>query len=186
MKKSKKNYIIIALVVILLACAVGYAAFGATLKVSGTATASGKWDMHFAENPTVNGASTNTATRTASDTIDVSVALGYPGDGATVSTQILNEGTIDAKLTGFVVEGDGFIQSGNVYTNGAIKVTVPDMTIGEVVAANGTCNFAFDVEWDSSVNNLGETNSQTANFTITFTYEQSTTTFTPGVDHTDA
>lgn len=48
MKKTKKNYLIIALIVILLTLAVGYAAFSGTLTISGTATANGTWDIHFA------------------------------------------------------------------------------------------------------------------------------------------
>lgn len=49
MKKSKKNYLIVALIVILLALAVGYAAFTQQLQIIGTATAKGSWDIHFTE-----------------------------------------------------------------------------------------------------------------------------------------
>ena len=196
MKKTKKNFVTIVLVAILLTLAVGYAAFGGTLKISGTATANGTWNVHFA-NPTITQAEGNTVAlsknTTDNDTLTVTVALGYPGDGATVKVDILNEGTVDAKLTGFKVEGTGFdagTESGDntvVYQNGAIKVTVPTMnaneSTGEVVASGKTCSVAFDVEWDENVVDV-DADGQTATFTITFDYIQSTTTFTPGVSHT--
>ena len=47
MKKQKRNYLLVALIVILLAIAVGYAAFSANITISGTATASGTWDVKF-------------------------------------------------------------------------------------------------------------------------------------------
>lgn len=200
MKKTKKNYVIIALVVILLALAVGYAAFGGTLQITGTATANGTWNVHFANatitpNESSNSGNTVTLSKTATDndTLTVTVALGYPGDGATVAVDILNEGTVDARLTEFKVEGTGFDAgtvsgSNTVYQNGAIKVTVPTMnadeTTGEVVAkANGKCSVAFDVEWDEDVDTVAD-GGQTATFTITFKYTQSTSTFTPGASHT--
>ena len=49
MKKSKKGYVIIALIVILIAIAVGYAAFSDTLTISGTATGAGTWSVVFTE-----------------------------------------------------------------------------------------------------------------------------------------
>lgn len=190
MKKTKKNYLIIALIVILLTLAVGYAAFSGTLTISGTATANGTWDIHFA-NASVTPEEGNTATINTegeSDTLTVSVNLAYPGDGATVSVDIVNEGSVDAKLTGFTVKGTGdtsFTNSGNEYKDDAIKVTVPNMTTGEVVAgSDGVCHFKFDVEWDQDVTEVAE-GGQTATFEITFDYEQSTQAFTPGVGHTD-
>ena len=47
MKKSKKNSITIALIVLLLALAVGYAAFTSNLVINGTVAGSGKWDVKF-------------------------------------------------------------------------------------------------------------------------------------------
>ena len=47
MKKTKRNYAIIILLIILQAIGVGYAAFSATLTIDGTATGTGTWDVHF-------------------------------------------------------------------------------------------------------------------------------------------
>ena len=47
---SKKNYFIVMLIVLLLALAVGYAAFSDTLTISGTANASGTFDLQQEKN----------------------------------------------------------------------------------------------------------------------------------------
>ena len=180
MKKSKKNYVAIVLVVLLVAMAVGYAAFSGSISVSGTANASGKWDVKFTQaditQSIVTGTTTNTATvQGEGESIDVSVNLATPGDGATITAKIANKGDYDAKLTGFTVTGDGFEDQGaGVWKNGAILVKVPEVeTDGSDVisATSGTKTFTFTVEWDSTVTEL-EGDTETANFTITFNYEQ--------------
>lgn len=185
MKKSKKNYIAIVLVVLLLALAVGYAAFSQTLTISGTANASGKWDVKFTtatiSQSIVTGAGTNTATpSTDGKSITVTVNLATPGDGANIHTVITNAGNVDAKLKtdGFKVTGTGSTtftsttSEGGVttYKSGAILVKVPAVTAEHTIAATETKTFDFSVEWDPSVTELADT--QTATFTITFDYEQ--------------
>lgn len=186
MKKSKKNYVAIVLVVLLVAMAVGYAAFSGAITVSGTANASGKWDVKFTQaditQSIVTGTTENTATvQGKGESIDVSVNLATPGDGATITAEISNKGSYDAKLTGFTVTGEGFEDQGaGVWKKGAILVKVP--TINDdgsdvISATSGTKTFTFTVEWDSKVTEL-EGDTETANFTITFNYEQANVTGT--------
>ena len=182
MKKSKKNYVAIVLVVLLVAMAVGYAAFSGSISISGTANASGKWDVKFTNaditDSIVTGTTENTATvQGEGESIDVSVNLATPGDGATITATIANKGSYDAKLTGFSVVGDGFTETSTgsgVWKKGAILVKVPTMVTSgsDVISAEtGTKTFTFTVEWDSTVTELaGDT--ETANFTITFNYDQ--------------
>ena len=176
MKKSKKTNVLAILIVLLLVLAVAYAAFNQTLIISGTATAHGSWDIHF-ENASITPEDGNTAVigktegASVNDKLTVTASLSYPGDKATVSVDIANDGSVDAKLTEFLVEGTGFTSNGNVYTNGVIKVTVPDMPTGEVLASEGTKTFTFDIEWDSTKTDTSV--AQEAEFTITFDYEQS-------------
>ena len=179
MKKSKKNYIAIVLVVLLLALAVGYAAFSQTLPINGTATASGNWNVKFtnatATKSIVDGTEVNTAVVAADGkSVTVTVHLATPGDGSNIKTVISNLGELDAKLTNFKVEGEGFaatVDDANVYKNGAILVKVPTVTTGSTLAkTTGTNTFEFSVEWDPTVTEL--TTAQTATFTITFDYEQ--------------
>ena len=176
MKKSKKTNVLAILIVFLLVLAVAYAAFNQTLTITGTATAQGNWDIHF-ENESITTKTGNSVTigktegSTVNDKLTVAAKLSHPGDKATVSVDIVNKGSVDAKLTKFTVAGEGFTQSGNVYTNGVIKITVPTIAENEVLTATtGTKTFAFDIEWDS--NKTDTTVAQQAEFTITFDYVQ--------------
>ena len=187
MKKSKKNYVAIVLVVLLVAMAVGYAAFSGSISISGTANASGKWDVKFTNaditDSIVTGTTENTATvQGEGESIDVSVNLATPGDGATITATIANKGSYDAKLTGFSVVGDGFTETSTgsgVWKKGAILVKVPTMTTdgSDVIKAGESKTFKFSVEWDEDVTDLG-VEKQTTAFTITFDYEQANVTGT--------
>lgn len=181
MKKTKKNYVAIALVVVLLALAVGYAAFAQQLTITGTAKASGKWEVKFTSaditNSIVEGTTENTATVSADGkSVDVSVNLATPGDGSNIKAIISNAGTVKAKIAdnGFKIEGTNgstfTSDTAGVYKCGAILVKVPTVADGTILDADGTHTFEFSVEWDPNVEALDA--DQTANFKITFDYEQ--------------
>ena len=93
MKNKKRNYVIVVLVVLLLALAVGYAAFSDTLTISGTANAKGTFDMEFTsatiDTATAKGINTTESTATIStdkNTVTVVVKdLAYPGAGTNVT-----------------------------------------------------------------------------------------------------
>ena len=91
MKKSKKrNYAIIVLFVLLIAIAVGYAAFSTELTINGSASGSTSWDVKFTSaqlldstgaTDTNHGSVTN-----MSDTaVTASITLAYPGDAVNLS-----------------------------------------------------------------------------------------------------
>lgn len=187
-KTNRKNHIIIVLVVLLLALAIGYAAFSATLNINGTAKGTGSWDVHFkqagrflqADGSTVDTAHKGTApistTTTTNDTMTVTVDLAYPGDGVLLEAIVENSSTMPAKLTGFTIDG----------TDDDFEVTQASggPAVNEVLAANGgTCTATFLIKWkqDSKVTALG-----TKTFTITYNYEQDTTEFTGTPTHSDA
>lgn len=180
MKKSKKNYILIALVVLLLALAIGYAAFSANLNINGTANASGQWDVKFISatvNTPEHGTATITTTDKDSDTITVAVDLAYPGDGCTVTANIKNGGSVPAKLTEFKLTDD----TGAEYANPDIDIIIPSLkTDGtEVIAAGETCPVTFGIKWNTE----SEKTEATAKFKISFTYEQDTTEVDVQADH---
>src|SRR5574344_2750646 len=107
MKKTKKNYVLIALIVILIALAVGYAAFSTNLTINGTATGTGTWDVKFTD-AQISAESYGTAVVTNDSTITVNAKLAYPGDACTVTAKIKNNGNVPAKLTAFnVTNPDG-------------------------------------------------------------------------------
>ena len=177
MKKSKKNYLIIALIVILLALAVGYAGFTQNLQITGTATAKVNWDIHF-ENATTSNA-TIAAMPTLTDNnhkMNVSVNLKKPGDTATVTVDIVNKGSVDATLTGFTITAENgqstpISGTGGVYTEGAIKMTLQELTTNtELVNTTGKLTYTMTFEWPSDYNT--ESVDDTANFVITFDYSQ--------------
>ena len=89
MKKSKKNYVLIVLVALLLALAVGYAAFSQAMTISGTATGSTTWEVKFVS-ATINEAGHGDAPAVTDDSITVNPVLAYPGDGCTVTANIKN------------------------------------------------------------------------------------------------
>ena len=181
MKKTKKNYVAVVLIVVLLALAVGYAAFAQQLTITGTAKASGKWDVKFTSatitNSIVEGTTANVANKaTDGKSIDVTVNLAMPGDGANIEAIISNEGTVKAKIAenGFKIVGtDGteFTTDDNkTYKCGSILVKVPSVPDGTESDVNGTHTFTFSVEWDP--NDTSTNVDQTAKFKITFDYEQ--------------
>ena len=187
MTKNKKSTAIVFLVVLILAIGIGYAAFGDTLNILGTATANGKFDMEFTSATVVSSVGVASATAVPSadkNTLNVTVTdLGYPGAGAEFQAVITNVGTAPAKISSVVpvnITGDG----------NAIKITGLDAitTSHPTIEPNGTCTINFTVEWDSSVDTLTDTaNGDTCNFSLEINYTQdTTTTFTGTTDHTDS
>lgn len=180
MKKTKKNYFVVALAVILLAVAVGYAAFTQQLQITGTATAKGSWNIHFST-PTIDlQDAENSVTLSENDhKMQVNVALKKPGDSRTVTVKVVNEGSVDATLTGFTIEAkDGTSQpinaSGGSYTYGAIKMTLQQLSTGtDLVAETGSQDYTMTFEWPSDYTSEEAVN-DTATFTITFDYTQKT------------
>ena len=176
MKKSKKNYVIIALVVILLCLAIGYAAFTANLTINGTATGTGTWDVKFTS-ATINETGHGDAPTVTDTTITVDAKLAYPGDGCTVTANILNNGNIPAKLTEFKLTDD----QGNTYSNENVEVTIPTIATdgSEVIATGKTCPVTFAIKWkeDSTATTVN------AKFKISFKYEPDTSEVTVTPSH---
>lgn len=184
-KSNKKSYVLIVLVVLLLAIAIGYAAFSSTLTISGTATGNGTWDVRFLQDGTFLKADGTTADTTHSgsavvstssggttnDTMTVTVTLGYPGDGVILEAKVKNNGSVPARLTGFTVSGAG---------NGLI-VSAPTVTAGvsngEELAAGATCTMRFVIKWDEQSDTFGDSTNHQQTFTITYNYAQATDTF---------
>lgn len=177
MKKRKKNYLLIVLVIMLIAIAVGYAAFTQSLTITGTAKAVGEWKVHFTS-ATINDQTTDDQkTCTASLNADgtaatVSVQLSYPGDGHTITTTIKNEGTIPAKLKSFTVKDT---DTGAAISDDYLEITTPDLTnVTDKLAANETCTYVFSIKWKADAPTDVTKIDHTVKFTIEFNYEQDT------------
>lgn len=109
-QRKRKVIVIVALLVIIMGVSVAYAAMSTTLNINGTANVvPATWDIHF-ENlaPAV---TTGDATDTkdgvpvptiSDDTLTISdfdVTLTKPGDSVVYTFDIVNNGTLDAKLS---------------------------------------------------------------------------------------
>ena len=167
MKKTKRNSVLIILVVLLLALAVGYAAFQQVLTISGTATAAGEWEVKFIAPTTVTEAGHGTAKITADDTIKVDVDLGFPGDACTVTAHITNAGTIPAKLSKFELLNAAGTAA---FADDDIVISTPNVN-GDEIAAGETCEYTFAIAWDEN----SKADEKEVGFQIKLTYEQNTT-----------
>ena len=174
--------------ILLLALAVGYAAFSDTLTISGTANAKGTFDLEF-QNPVVdstvgcNVAGTTATVSTDKNTLDVAVKdLAYPGAGAQFTVDIVNVGSIPAKVTS--VTPVGLSGSENIKISGLDQIT----TDHPVVEAGDKCTLTFTVEWDEeSSAELTEAEKEGVAFSLEVEYTQSTdgATFDGAADHID-
>ncbi len=181
MKKSKKNYAIIVLFVLIIAIAVGYAAFQSVLNISGTATGTATWDVHFTSAELVDSSgNTDTAHGTVSIsanglTVDATdITLDYPGDGVKLRTVITNAGSLDAKLSAITVNKTGL-------ANTDINVTEAVPVQNEVIHPNGTCTSEYFVQWDPASTKT----STVGSFSVSFTYDQDTNTINITPSHSD-
>ena len=108
-KKRKNHNVLIALIILLLGISIGYAALTTTLVINGESTIKKVvWNMHFANVKTENGSVTiNTANGekaayipNADETrVEYKISLQQPGDYYEFTVDVVNDGTLDAKIS---------------------------------------------------------------------------------------
>jgi len=184
-KANQKKLIITMLVVLLLALAIGYAAFSDILTISGTANAKGTFDLEFQNAEIVKnvGADIEKTTVVISEdknTLTVNVAdLSYPGSGVEFSVDIVNVGTIQAEVQA--------VTPTNITGSDKIKVTGLDVikTDHPKIEAGDKCTIHFTVEWPVDVTEIPE-NESSISFGLQVEYVQSTgETFDGNASHSD-
>ena len=182
---SKKSTILVVLLVLLLALAVGYAAFSDRLTISGTANANGKFDLEFtSDSKFVSGKGideegTKAVVSTDKNTLNVTVKdLSYPGAGAQFKAVIKNVGTVPAKVKA--------VTPTNITGKDCIKITGLDAITTEhpSIDVNGTCEIDFTVEWDAT-KELTNAAGDSVNFSLVIDYEQDTEAFSGTTGHSD-
>ena len=185
-KSSKKSFLVVLFLVLILALAIGYAAFSDTLTISGTANANGKFDLEFTTASglvSAEGVDTTLTTATVSNdknTLNVVVKdLAYPGAGAQFKAVIKNVGTAPAKIKALTPT--------NITGADSIKITGLDAltTSHGTIDVNGTCEVNFTVVWDPT-KDLTNSAGDTVSFSLVIEYEQDTTDFAGTASHTDA
>lgn len=168
-----KNVIIGFLCVAIAMMSVGFAALSSNLNVVGTAKVkTSTWDVHFenVSNKATIGAPTITSEPTIDSittTVNYEVTLNKPGDAYLFTVDVVNNGSIDAKLNSFVFGGVSTEQ--DVYIN----YSVTGMTDGEVLVAGAKKTITVSVEYDANITG-GQlpTSDQTLNLTASLNFGQ--------------
>ena len=182
---SKKGFLVVLFIVLILALAIGYAAFTDTLTISGTANANGKLDLEFTEASglvSCEGVDETLTTATVSadkNTLNVVVKdLAYPGAGAQFKAVIKNVGTAPAKVTSLTPT--------NISGADSIKIEGLDaITTGHsTIDVNGTCEVNFTVVWDPT-KDLTNASGDSVSFSLVINYGQDTTDFAGTASHSD-
>ena len=110
MKGNNKNVVLAVLGVILLGMTIAYASLQTNLNIGGTVDAPAvEWDVHFtnfAKGTVVGSATGPTAAElgnkvTATSISNLAISLPKPGDSITYTWDIVNTGSIDAKLNSY-------------------------------------------------------------------------------------
>ena len=172
-ESKEKNIIIGFLCVAVTLMSVGFAALSTTLNFVGTAKVqTNSWDVHFENVANKNsvGAPTITSEPTIdglTTTVNYDITLSQPGDKYSFTVDVVNDGSIDAKLSTFVLGGVSTEQ--DVYVN----YTVTGMTQNQVLAAGGTETITVTVEYDANISADQLPNSnQTLNLTAALNFVQ--------------
>lgn len=192
MKRNKKKNARLALLLILLTLALGFALLSTTLFINGTASIkSNTWNIHWdsnsvsvlpgsvsAETPEVS------TTTTSNDTVSFDVELGMPGQFFEFTVDAVNEGTIDGALdlaTNWITYKDGSGQATTLPTYMDFSVKYDDNTVpksGDILAKRVDANtptrqtYNVRVEYKSSVEELPE-NPQPITIEVELPYVQS-------------
>ena len=167
---KKQSIAIIGVIAFVLAVAVGYALFSETLTVTGTATATGDFDVEFTKVGTITkvgytgtGDSEIAVISPDKNTLTVTVnKLDYPGAYVEIPVTITNKGSVSAKLK-------NINETGLTADSRAIKVTYTGVAASDsTINTNDTQEMNIKVEWDKTVN----TSSSDVTFQIQLEYEQ--------------
>ena len=163
---NKQNKIIVGVIALVLALTVGYALFNSSLTINGTAKASGEFAIKFKEVGEIreSGSKGATAEITGSnnEVLTVNVPnLEYPTSYVEIPVTVVNDGTIDGKLTGITVE--------NLETDD-IKVTYSGISDGEVFKQQEEKPMLIKIMWKDN----SEVDTSNLTFQIGLKYQQIT------------
>lgn len=165
MKTKKVSYIIIGLIILLIAVGVAYAAFIDVLDIRGTATVSGDFVIEFTNVTDPNNVATISEDKKS---IIVNAQLAFPGDSITISPEVSNKGSINAKITGIkILDAVG----GSTYSNPDITVTTSGIVSNDLLNSGAKNTFNVVMTW---VSESTATKGTTANFVIELDYVQNT------------
>ena len=163
MDNKKKNILLGILIVGVISMTIAFAALTTRLKISGTTnTTAVSWNIHFQEwqkVAVVEGLNGNTNTASSPEVSqltmqdnsnvtkvsNINVTLNQPGDIAKYTFQIINEGTIDAKLDNFTVTdtSNNNLVGYEVKCYESSTLTGNEVTQNSVLTANGGLAYCY-------------------------------------------
>ena len=174
---KKNNKTILLFLILLLSITVGFALLSTTLNINGTANIkSNTWDIHFGTiTPSAGSVTADVAPHITNDgEISYEITLAKPGDFYEFSVDVVNGGSVDAKLAA-LPELRGVSATQDAYIN--YTFTHADNTpivVGEELAKNnGTKTFIVRVEFDPDADedDFPDEN-QNLRLTVDMTYQQ--------------
>lgn len=192
MIKVNRNYLFGVFCVVIfciVALSIAYAALNTSLKITGSAdVVASSWDVHFEDASFVSSLSSNntyevmplaaweiidSVTITSDNTITfITEHLKVPGDYKIIQFDVVNDGTIDAKLENTVLsnltnEQDLYIDYYVQYEDGTIPTSNDILNSGE----RKTLNLVIEFDKDVDASQL-PTTSQNLSLTYTMNYVQ--------------
>jgi len=143
--KDNKNIIMVALCVLILIMATGYAFFATRLTINATGSITGNWNIYFSNitSGTVVGSASNKVTPSVSGTTaNIEANLVIPGDSITYEITLLNAGNIGAIIENIDAKTEG---------TSAIVYTVSGIKVGDRLPAGASTIITIKVEYDENV-----------------------------------
>ena len=179
-KKRRRIRNMLLLLLLIISVSIGYAVLSTGLNITGTSKIrNATWDVHF-ENaqPTAVSNVTPTIAPIASatektTTITYTVELNKPGDIYEFTVDVVNKGSVDAKLSAAPTI-DGISTEQDVYTNYSFTHANGDsVRMGEKIDSGDSEKFKVRVEYDRNITN-GQLNptTQTLTLTVAMNYQQ--------------
>lgn len=154
-RNRRVGYSLVIVLLLLLFIGFGYAFLSQTLEISGTTgIGSSSWDVHFEDLRVTSGSVTATSAATIDTnktSVNFEVPLSMPGDFYEFTVNVVNKGTIPAKVSAKPTLS-GVSTDQDVYVN--YTVTYSDNT--EIAAddkldAGATATFKVRVEYDENI-----------------------------------
>lgn len=168
MNDKKKNILIVALFIAIVAMSVGYAALAQVLNINGTANIDATWKVEITDIKVKSqvGATDRINPTYTSKSATFDVNLAYPGASSIYEVTVKNNGTINAKLS----EITG-VEAANLADPTVVQYTVVKNDTDDLLNVGETATFDVKVEWLSTDDGKTQTASnKTAN--INFNYVQ--------------
>ena len=174
-ERRTKALVVVVLLIVVAGLTVAFAALSATLNINGTAYLdAAKWGIKF-ENlsePVSVGTATTTGTAKIEETksaeiTGINVSLSTPGDKVTYTVDLVNEGTINAKID--KIEKTELTSKQQKYLT--FKVTDKDgkeVSEGDILSAGETRNLTITIEF---IKDLTKEDLPTSTSTISLSYK---------------